>query len=79
MNHTQPLGALFTGQGVGSGWRGGEQKKEKALHYNLHFLFGSVLYFWNKNWYFEIFFFLKKDNILKVLLTHVNIPHVMAL
>jgi len=31
-------------------------------------------YFWNKNWYFENFFFLKKD-ILKVLLTHVNIPH----
>lgn len=62
------------------GWDG-EEKKEKALHYNLHFLFGSVLYFWNKNWYFEdFFFFLKKDNILKVLLlTHVNIPHIMAL
>lgn len=60
------------------GGGGGEQKKEKGLHYNLHFLFGSVLYFWNKNWYF-VFFFLKKDNILKVLLTHVNIPHVMAL
>lgn len=30
-------------------------------------------YFWNKNWYFENFS-LKKD-ILKVLLTHVNIPH----
>lgn len=32
------------------------------------------LYFWNKNRYFEICFFLKKD-ILKVLLTHVDIPH----
>lgn len=37
-------------------------------------LVGS-LYFWNKNGYFEIFFFFLKKDILKVLLTHVDIPH----
>lgn len=76
--------SFFTGQGggewggVGECWGGGEEKKEKALHYNLHFLFGSVLYFWNKNWYFENFFFLKRTTFWKCFL-YMSTSHILWL
>lgn len=61
------------------GWDG-EEKKEKALHYNLHFLFGSVLYFWNKNWYFEdFFFFLKRTTFWKCCFLHMSTSHIVWL
>lgn len=69
--------------GVGTcAWQGGMVKKRKKKLYitictsylGLFFIFGI------KTGILRIFFFfLKKDNILKVLLTHVNIPHIMAL
>lgn len=69
--------------GVGTCVCGGGmvKKKKKKLcitictsYLGLFFIFGI------KTGILRIFFFLKKDNILKVLLlTHVNIPHSMAL
>lgn len=72
---------------MGGGWDvcvcgGGMVKKKKkklciticTSYLGLFFIFGI------KTGIEDFFFFLKKDNILKVLLlTHVNIPHSMAL
>lgn len=52
VTHHQPhrtFGSCLTGQ-----------EREKAPHDQLYFVSGFVLYFWNKNWYFEIFFFFLK-------------------
>lgn len=61
---------------------GGEvvNKRKKKLYITICTSYlGLFFIFGIKTGILRFFFFLKKDNILKVLLTHVNIPHVMAL